>query len=107
MNIHIHTQYCENYGTASQPYWKFKGGDTYVVTGFEAPLDESIGEAGANAVASLRKQIEYTNNGAQQYILDWEFVEDRKLTEHEELQLKYDGCITYPSPRIALAPEAA
>jgi len=34
MNVLVHTQYLENYGHwQSEPWWKFKGGRTILVTG--------------------------------------------------------------------------
>jgi hypothetical protein len=31
MKVVINTQYKENYGSEAEPYWKFKGGTTYIV----------------------------------------------------------------------------
>jgi hypothetical protein len=102
MNIHIETQYKENYGTASEPYWKFKGGTTVVVTGFEHPLNAEIGPAAQAVVDSLRGEIEYSNEYAEMYIIDWAFVADDVLPEDERMQLEYDGRITCPAKRIAV-----
>lgn len=101
-DIHIHTQYCENYGDESQPYWKFKGGDTIVLTGFDAPFNDRIGAAAAAVVEAVRSQVEYRNAFAESYIIDWEFAEADTFTEDERLQQEYDGKILYPSKRIAI-----
>jgi hypothetical protein len=102
MNIHVATQYCENYGTADQPYWKFKSGVTYVLTNFTHPLTDGIGAAGQAAVDAVRAQIEYANPMSEEYIIDWEFKPSTEPTTDEQLELEYDGRISYPSPRIDL-----
>lgn len=102
ITLHVHTQYMENYGDAAQPYWKFKGGDTYVVTGFSHPLTDGIGRAAEVAVESVRASIERSDEFAQIYILDWELVLDGRPTEDERLQQEYDGRVSSPSPRVAL-----
>jgi hypothetical protein len=101
--IHIHTQYQENYGDAAMPYWKFKGGNTYIVTGLDLPLNDQIGRLGALAVEALRSKIEYANDYAQEHVIDWEFAPADALTRDEQLQMEYDGRIIDPSPRLALA----
>jgi len=105
MHIHIHTQYTENYGTEAAPYWKCKGGQTIVVTGFDHPLTDGIGAAAARVVDALRARIEYTNPIAQEWILDWEFAEAGTLTRDEQLQMEYDGRIDHPAMRLALEQE--
>ena len=35
----IATQYCENYGSPNDPYWKMKGGSEYVVEGLDFDAD--------------------------------------------------------------------
>lgn len=100
MLIHIHTQYVENYGDTERPYWKYKGGNTYVVTGVTLPMNDTIGRVGESIVNSVRERIEYRNDYAEEYILDWEFAADDALTEDERLQQEYDGRIDYPSKRI-------
>ena len=41
----IHTQYLENYGDSKDPYMKFKGGTTYVMS--------NCGELNENEIATL------------------------------------------------------
>jgi hypothetical protein len=101
-NIHLHTQYCENYGDEAKPYWKFKGGETYVITGFNHPLNDRIGAAAAAVVDAMRARVEYANGMSEEYLLDWELVPASELTQSERDQLEFDGRITDPSQRIAL-----
>lgn len=41
MNIQIVTQRLENYGTVEAPYWKCKGGKTFIVDGNEGAYSDS------------------------------------------------------------------
>ena len=92
----ITTQVYENYGSADEPYWKPKGGSDYVVKKFKG------GEAAATmAVMGLRSQIECDNEGYREYILGWEFVGDKYLTEFEQSQLDYEGQIRFPAKELA------
>ena len=107
MVIHVHTQYQENYGTETAPYWKFKGGSTYVLLGFEHPLSDGLAAAGQAAVESVRSQIEYANPMSEEAIIDWEFKADAALTQYETDQLEFEGRVSSPSPRITLVQRAA
>ena len=92
----ITTQVYENYGSADEPYWKPKGGSDYVVKKFKG------GEAAATmAVMGLRSQIECDNEGYREYILGWEIVGDKYLTEFEQSQLDYEGQIRFPAKELA------
>ena len=92
----ITTQVYENYGSADEPYWKPKGGSDYVVKKFRG------GEAAATeAVMALRSQIECDNEGYREYILGWNIVGDKYLTEFEQSQLDYEGTIRYPAKELA------
>jgi hypothetical protein len=103
MDLHITTQYRENYGTEEAPYWKFKGGTTYVVEGFNHPLTSGIGAAAQALVNQLRPTIERADAYVEEYILDWELVSSGTLTEDERLEQEYDGHIAHPSPRLKAA----
>ena len=82
MILVIQTQYKENYafpawdGKGDCPeYWKFKGGNTYIVTDFHAsPSDEYM----TKVIKDLTPVIEYSNEASKEYILDWEIVEEGK-----------------------------
>ena len=98
MKILITTQYRENYGTADEPYWKFKGGEDYFILGVD-PLKTAPGLL----VEQVRGEIEYANPMSEEYILDWELVADDYQTEFERSQLEYDGEIRYPARVLELA----
>lgn len=97
MKILITTQYSENYGTAEEPYWKFKGGDEYFILDVD-PLKTAPGLL----VEQVRGEIEYAGPMSEKYILDWELVSDDYQTEFERSQLEYDGEIRYPARVLEL-----
>ena len=78
MKLVINTQYRENYAAhnedfvpgVSENYWKFKGGTTYVVPRF----------TDVNNITQVMKELDslitYGNPGSEQYIIDWEILED-------------------------------
>jgi hypothetical protein len=90
----ILTQVYENYGSADKPYWKAKGGDTYVVPNFT-----QFNSVHA-AVDSIRGQVEVDSDYLNEYIIDWYVAEDDHLTRDERLQLEFDGRITYPAKEL-------
>ena len=61
MKVLITTQYSENYGTESDPYWKFKGGSDYFIQNVN-PLNVAPGLL----VDKVRSQIEYSNPMSQE-----------------------------------------
>ena len=73
MKIVIQTQVRENYGDASKPYWKFKGGDTYVVPNLSVEQVMKIKEQGVPTLTTL---IESRNEGFEEYIVDWSIQDD-------------------------------
>ena len=71
MHVVIYTQYRENYGEPSKPYWKNKGGDTYVLT------DVTVEEVAApGKLPAIMKEvfglIEYSNEMSSETMVDWE-----------------------------------
>ena len=76
MKLVIQTQYRENYAAhnedyvhgVSEAYWKFKGGTTYVLPHFTGCEYE--------VMKSIKPLIEYSNPGSEEYILDFELVEN-------------------------------
>ena len=98
MKILISTQYRENYGSADEPYWKFKGGSEYFIKGVD-PLKVAPGLL----VEQVRGEIEYCHDMAEEYILDWELVADDYMTEFEQSQLDYEGQIRFPARVLELA----
>ena len=92
MIVVIDTQYKENYGSAEQPYWKFKGGSSYKVVGFPQGM-------GLEAVVkSVRDDIEHSGEFTEEYIVGYSFEADDFLSQFERSQLEYDGAILFPEP---------
>jgi hypothetical protein len=94
--IVIQTQYRENYGTADEPYWKFKGGSEYKVTNVPDMSEEEVTEL----VMSLRDRIEYRESMSEEYVTDWFTAPDTYLSWFEKSQLEFDGEITFKEPTI-------
>lgn len=102
----ITTQVFENYawredgtlGTGADAYWKAKGGNDYVVKNFKGGE-----EAATTAVMALREQVEQSNDGYMEHIIDFSIVADDYLTEFERSQLEYDGSITFPARELEFA----
>ena len=85
----------ENYGTESAPYWKFKGGETYVVS-------FPVGMAADDVVALARPRIEYANPMASEHIIGWKAMPADAATQWEADQLEFDGRVDSLSPRLAV-----
>ena len=73
MKIVITTQIRENYGDATNPYWKFKGGDTYVVPNLSVEQVLKVKERG---IPTLKALIETRNEGFEEYVVDWSILDD-------------------------------
>lgn len=73
MKLVIQTQYCENYGDANKPYWKFKGGETYIVQNLNPAQAERILSHG---IPTLKALIEYKNSMSEEYVTYYRIVED-------------------------------
>lgn len=80
MKLVIQTQYCENYGAHTwdgkgecPQYWKFKGGETYVVPNLSQDQVTRVIEQG---IPTLRALIEYSNEASREYIQDWSVQDD-------------------------------
>lgn len=107
MQALIVTQYMENYGTENEPYWKYKGGDEYLVEipGFR--FDDEFAMKNLQSVidSDIRSKIEFSNLMAKEYIINYTIVEDDYMTEFEKSQLEYDGEILFPAKRFVLDQE--
>lgn len=99
---HVHTQTLENYGAHCESgkyadgnaYWKFKGGDTYVVS-----LEGREQDAVAFVLAILENE---QSLGWKHYVTGVEAVASIEVnTPSETLQLEYEGEIRYTSPRVS------
>jgi hypothetical protein len=80
MKIVIQTQHCENYGAhswdgkgACPQYWKFKGGNTYVVPNLSV---EQVLKVKDRGIPTLKALIEDYNDYFKEYILDWSICDD-------------------------------
>lgn len=85
MKLVIWTQYSENYGDADKPFWKFKGGDTYIVANLTPAQSERVLRDG---IPTLRALIEYSNPMSQQHIVDFNVVDD-DFVAHDEWESPY------------------
>lgn len=92
----ITTQYCENYGSEEEPYWKFKGGSEYFVPNVdECDMIDAI-------VDRVRSQVEISNPMCEEYILGYEIVADDYMTEFERDQLEFEGKVRFPAKVIEM-----
>lgn len=91
MLLVVETQVYENYGDASNPYWKAKGGQSIKVEGVPLGL-------GKSAIDELVKGLEIANDYVLETVIDWSFQEDGWMSWFEKSQLEYDGCIQFPEP---------
>lgn len=80
MKLVIQTQIKENYGAHDwdgqgecPQYWKFKGGNSYVVEGLTGKMINKIAQDGIPTLSAL---IEQSDESWEEYILDWEVAED-------------------------------
>ena len=88
LNLIIQTQYKENYAShnedyehgVSEPYWKFKGGSSYLVTDIDFINTEYL-EGLVNETAFIHS---YENPASMEYVLDWELIDEENLSDHIE-----------------------
>ncbi len=80
MKLVIQTQIKENYGAHDwdgqgecPQYWKFKGGNTYVVPGLTGKMINKIAQHGIPTLSGL---IEHANESWEEYITTWEVEDD-------------------------------
>ena len=80
MKIAIYTQYKENYGAHDwdgegqcPQYWKFKGGDTYIVEGLS---QEEALEFEQKYLPQLTSLITYRSHYCEEYILEYKIVDN-------------------------------
>lgn len=87
MKLVILTQFCENYGAHDwdgkgecPQYWKFKGGDTYIV---DVTLQEAQDKSFYAAVA---KCIEHSSNYSKEYIIGETLIDDIDFVESDHVE---------------------
>jgi len=91
MKIVINTQIRENYGSALTPYWKFKGGDVYIVPNLTPAQVLKVKESGIPTLTAL---IETRNAGFEEYVVDWYIADDGDKVAQEwetPFELRYVG----------------
>ena len=71
-----------------------KGGEDYFYPLGEAGRSK---EALNELFAYFRKEVEWSDVGSRQYVVDWCVVEDDFLTDFERSQLEFDGYVAYPT----------
>ena len=93
--ILVTTQTIENYGLeceSNEPYWKFKGGEEYLVYG--------TNDRPANAMALVAALSIHNGKGYKEFPIAWEEVPADYKTDSEQMQEEYEGEIKYPAKRI-------
>jgi len=98
MKLVIVTQIKENYGAHTwdgkgecPQYWKFKGGETYIVEDFQF---ESSEQAKA-VVDSLETHITQSNEYFQEWIINWSVESDDFVSDYENSQIEYGDISPY------------
>ena len=96
--FYIRTQVLENYGTGrfkdGEAYWKFKGGEDYIISGVDRVQD---------AVAFVAALVTANGLSWKEFPVSWEEVGEDFVTEFERDQQEFDGGIQFPAKRINLA----
>jgi hypothetical protein len=94
LNLIIQTQYKENYAAhnedyehgVSEPYWKFKGGSSYLIADIDFINTEYL-EGLVEETAFIHS---YENPASMEYVLDWELIDEENLSDHiEEWETPY------------------
>ena len=88
LNLIIQTQYKENYAAhdedyvhgVSEPYWKFKGGSSYLITDIDFINTEYL----ENLVEETAFIHSYENGASMEYVLDWELIDENDVSKHIE-----------------------
>ncbi len=73
MKIVIQTQVRENYGSPSEPYWKFKGGSTFVVPDLTPVQAAKVQEQG---IPTLRALLETSSDMFEEYVIGFSVVDN-------------------------------
>ena len=93
--ILVQTQVIENYnldGEDDQPYWKFKGGEEYLVYG--------TNDRPANAMALVASLCISNSKAFKEYPVSYRTVDANFKTEFEQHQEEYDGEIKFAARRV-------
>lgn len=88
--LYITTQYTENYGDDTSPYWKSKGSyDYFVLNVYRDEVSEVLDR--------VRSKIEHSSPFSHESIIGYRVVADDFITQDEKMQMEYDGKITFPT----------
>jgi len=94
-------QYMENYGDKENPGWKYKGSIEYIVDVPGFRFDHEMSHKKARMILDeLTEKLSYSNDYTQEYLLNWDIVEDSYQTDLEKFQLEMDGEISCPATRL-------
>lgn len=109
MKIILYTQIHENYGAHDwdgkgecPQYWKAKGGSEYEVArtlSYNEALDSKLVKSLVDAATS---KINRRDDYFEEYVVDWEMLEDNLPTPYEKLQMEWDGRVSYPRKALAV-----
>jgi hypothetical protein len=73
MKVAIYTQVRENYGSASEPYWKMKGGEVFIVPDL-TPLQ--VLKVTNYGIPTLKALIETRSDMFEEYVVDYAILDD-------------------------------
>jgi hypothetical protein len=73
MKIAIYTQVRENYGSASEPYWKMKGGEVFIVPDLTVEQTLRVQEQG---IPTLKALIETQSDMYEEYVVDYAILDN-------------------------------
>lgn len=108
MKIVLYTQCFENYGAhdwsgegACPQYWKAKGGDEIEVQRTLSYNEAADGVLVKSLVDAAVAKINRRTNYFEQYVIDWELLEDNALTPYEKTQMEWEGRVDHPRTKLA------
>ena len=73
MKVLITTQYRENYGSENEPYWKFKGGEVFIVPDLTVAQTLKVKEQG---IPTLKALIETRSDMYEEYVVDYALAQE-------------------------------
>jgi len=91
MKVAIYTQVRENHGSASEPYWKMKGGKVFIVPDL-TPLQ--VLKVTNYGIPTLKALIETSSDMFEEYVVDYAILDnDVKVCEEWEtpFELRWIG----------------
>lgn len=102
MKLVVYTQCYENYGDEQNPRWKGKGGSDIIIAHPSHNEVIKLGTKGLQEIVNRAKAlVDKDLTYFQEYIIDWNLIEDYEPTQWEKDQLEYEGKIKFPSKDIS------